>query len=309
MKRIGLLLLVFFILLGGYFFVRGYAQPGTFNPPEALLFTGWTADAFTELVLEDKENTVKMIKDDTSWMVDGHLVDQSRINLFLTTIGSMETVSRASTNPENHTRFRVGEDGVLFTAKLNDGSEESFIIGKSAGGNSMYIRQPESDEVYVIDRSASSLFTTDLLSWRVREIVSVAEQDIKSVQFKNRLDDYTLIKEADEYTLQRSGRAGVSVDAEKAGMWVNRLAQVASDGFLTKEEVEQKSSESPLATIMISKAFLVEGEPEEQILKVYTAEKEGFYYVLQDDSAGYLVNQTYFDNQFPRYTELLDELR
>ena len=309
MKQIISLIVVFILLVGGYLFVKDLSQPKEFQAPENLTLSNWQEDKFSEIIMQTQASIELKKQDDGNWLVNGFKADPLRMQTFLPTLSEAKIVSKASTNPNNHERFDVADGGIKLMLKFIDGTEENYIVGKSAGGSSLYVRLTDQDDVYVLDGPSLSLFNTQISVWRDHKVTSLTEDDIESVQFTNAFNTYTVAIKDGEWNLDRVGFASLSVLPDKISPWLNKVVKIQAGDFPDQVEIDSKKESQALATITLTKKDQEADQANLEIWKIYPASKEGFYLLIREqDQSGFFVSQSTIDDVFPLYSELRSEL-
>jgi hypothetical protein len=304
MKNLAVLLLLLVLLLGGYFLVRSFPRTNEFAPPPEFHVEKWQQADFNKvlMVFED-DSKIELAKQNGVWMVNGFMADQDRLQDLVAAFGQADITSRVSTNAQNHDRFEVGSSGVQLTIEKNDQSLQQFIVGKSAGGESVYVRLSEEDEVYVLTGLPRYLVSDELDIWRERDIVLLEPDQIRAVRFQQGLAGWDLFLEDAEWKLQTGQGAQQNVDEQKALAHLAKIRNLSAVEFAENEEPGQE-----LYT------FTVEQGTEDELSQTYTyrvlaSEQADRLFVSDEEGLLYLLQESALEQVFVPYLELLEELQ
>lgn len=311
MKQLLTLVILFAVLLGGYFFLRQASQPEDFRPPASLSLDNFAKDAFTEIVFSfHNKDDIKLEKVGNTWKVNGYGTDSDRMEQLLTGLDAAQVTSLVSTNSENHSRFRVDEKGgVEMRVSFNNADSENYMLGKSAGGESTYIRLPNEEAVYVMEGLGRYLLSEELTAWRDKKVAGFSGAEVRKVSFSGLGQAYELVLEEEQWVLQRNRLADLSLAADKVSSWLDGLAAINAVDFPSDEKLEDLANSSVLASVEVELGG-VESFTGKRVWKVYSTEDDQQLLLVRDsDNLGFLISKGIYDVIFQPAADLIEQLK
>lgn len=304
MKKLGILIIVALILTGGYLLLRNYSQPKEFTAPESIVINQATQEKVDEIrMVFSDESQIILKKSNGQWTVNDLSASMEQISRLFAAFMDAKVTSRVSSNSLNHDRFEVGSEGVELT--LSSGSEiiEQLIIGKSAGGNSVYIREKDDDSVYVMDGLPGHFFTEDEANYRSRKIVNATAVQVRAVKYSGNFESWEVKKTDGKWFIQTGQAAPAELDTDKTLAWLESLTAMQAAAFPEEGFIEGIS----LGT------FSVETGSEEEYagtmdFRINESTDESLLAVKNSEDLSYLVQKSSFEEAFAGYQDLLDRL-
>ncbi|MEZ4824149.1 MAG: DUF4340 domain-containing protein [Ignavibacteria bacterium] len=106
---------------------------------------------------------------------------------------NLKIESIVSTNPEKKTTDLQMIISLKFRF-MKMGFKGKFIVGSAApGGISSYIKKPDSETVYLADGiDKNNYFRTDISEWKDKNIISIPQQGINSIEFNTGGENFTV---------------------------------------------------------------------------------------------------------------------
>lgn len=304
MKKLGILFAVLLILIGGYFLLQWYSQPDEFIPPADFKISEWTRENINEIRLvfdDDKQIVVK--ESEGKWEVNDKLADSSRLNELFEAFKETEITSRVSTNSQNHSRFEVDEKGVEFSLVADNEVIQQLIVGKSAGGNSAYIRMPEQDDVYVFNNFPKHLLVSDLSIWRDREISAAEPTEVRMVSYQSGRSTWQVNKTSEGWVIQLNSNLPILVDSAKVESWLTSVAGLQASGF--PEEGQEPGWEK--GVVIIETGSVEEFSAKEE-LTIFSSSEENQVEIVNGDLR-FLAIETTIDSIYQTYFELVERFK
>lgn len=298
-----MLILVLVVLMLGYLGLRAYSQNQDFVMPEAFQVSRWNKDQVDELrFVFSGEKQLVLKNQNGTWFADGFPADASRIDQLFDQLGEATATSRASTNPQNHGRFEVDGKGVTLTMLKQNTVVQDLVIGKTAGGDAVYARLPDQDDVFVLAGIQRHLISDDLLVWRDRAVADFSADNARRVQYAENQIRWDLVSTAGGVTLGTDRLAVVDADTEKVAGYLKIITALRAVAFPSKEEQDTAQGKSTFATVTFEL-----GNPEtferKVVWNVYT-DTAGRYLVVRDvDQIGFYVDASTFDEAFGDYAQ------
>lgn len=304
MKKLGILFVVLLILTAGYFLLRWYSQPDEFVPPADFKISEWTQENINEirLVFEgDKQVVIK--EDEGKWRVNDFPADSKRITDFFNSLKETGISSRVSSNSQNHSRFEVDDKGTDLTFVSNDQIVQQLIVGKTAGGNSAYVRLPEQDDVYVINNFPIHLLSEEVSFWRDREVVAAEPSEVRMVAYQSGGSTWKVNKIEDGWTIQLNSYSPVAVDSVKVESWLTSVVGLQASGF--PEEGSELSLK--VGTVTIETGTVEEFSTKEELF-IHSSDEEGQIVVVNGDLQFLAIEDT-INSIYQTYSELAERFK
>lgn len=299
MKRNAILVLILFFLLAGYYSLKAFPRNEEFIAPVSFVVDQWNRDTLASIKIKNGEESVNLALQNGEWTVNEKKVDAQRLSDLFDAFAEAEVTSRVSTNPQHHERFEVGESAKELVLSTENSEIQQLIVGKNAGGTSVYVRLPEDDAVYILSGVPAYLIDTNIELWRERKLLAVEPSDIRSVNFNG---DWTLLNEGEGNWVVEGRRTNTSVDASKVIDWLGKLSSVQATEFIEDEPGR-----------LISTIVVETGTPSTVVstieLSIHRSEKDGMYHAVDEANEGYYITASNFDSIFVDEGDLLDELK
>ena len=309
MKQLLTLVVLFGVLVLGYIFLRQVSEPSAFEAPAELSLQNFVRDDFTRIVFKfPSAGDVFLKKDGGVWTVNGFAAEATKVEQLLVALDKAEVSSLVSTNPDNHKRFQVDEStGVTMEVSFVDADTEVYVLGKSAGGQSTYVRKPEQPDVFVMDGLARFSITEAEDSWRDRKIVSASSEMIRKVVFEG-AQSWEVVFEEEKWLLKRQFVADVELDTSKVDNWLKSLAAISASGFKVLEEGDRDKKPVQTITLELGDAEAFSGK---EVLTVFEAvdDEQSYLILKEDDESGYLIYKTTLDGVYEPLVDLLERLQ
>ncbi|MBI4121925.1 MAG: DUF4340 domain-containing protein [Parcubacteria group bacterium] len=303
MKRLSILLIILVVLLLGYFGLRSRGEQKTFESPAAFQTSRWNTDQVDELRFTFAGGKQLILQNEAGkWLVDGFPADPGRVEQFFEQLGQASISSRASTNSQNHGRFEVDAKGVTLALVKQNEVIQDMVIGKTAGGDTVYVRLPDQDDVYVLSGLQRYLIADTTAAWRDNTIADFSADKIRRLQYVQNKNQWDLLRTPDGFTLAAPRLAPLTVDKEKTSGYLTSVAGLAAPDFPTKEEQEAAVAK-PAYAIVTFELGTVEAFERKVVWTVY--EVQGRYLVVRDsDKIGFYVEASSFSDVFGDYNQV-----
>lgn len=302
MKRLPALLGLFAVLVLGYIALRWYSQPADFQAPEALRFESFSPESADEvrLVFADGKQ-ISLDKHTDGWKINDLPADASKVEGVLNSLADAEVTSRVSGNSQYHERFEVDGKGVKMTVLEGDQVKAEFIVGKTAGGDAVYVRLPEQDDVYVMSGLQRYALNEDPSLWRERKVASFQPEQVRRINYSENQIQWSLVETTDGWTLGTNRIAAAPVDADKVETFLRTVANLGAVDFPSKEEVETaRNSRSTFATAVLEIGSVETFERKETWF-IYAGDADSYLIVRESDGVGYNVPLQNVDDAFSDY--------
>ncbi|MBL7053676.1 DUF4340 domain-containing protein [Patescibacteria group bacterium] len=117
------------------------------------------------------EDEILLEKDDDLWSVNGFQADKEIVNNFLNSLKNIKVDKIVSKNPSNHKEFLLGNDLGKEIIIIQEDNIISFLTGKKGVEyNSVYLRWPNQDEVYLVKTNINDFLIKQSQEWENKDI-------------------------------------------------------------------------------------------------------------------------------------------
>ncbi|MEM9071676.1 MAG: DUF4340 domain-containing protein [Myxococcota bacterium] len=168
------------------------------------------ADAVTELTIVrpspeegGEPETVTLTKQGDRWQVTAPVeadADQDAVGTALTKLADLDVQGVAASNPDNHERLEVGDNGIKVEVKAGGDTVATLIIGAYRSRNTM-VRLDGQDVVVTVAGSIKFAFNKELKDWRNRRVVNEPPERVATVRFASENGNWEFSRNAsDEWT-------------------------------------------------------------------------------------------------------------
>ena len=171
MRRLGLFALIFIVLAGLYWLLEGQ---GKRSPKTVHLLTSFEPAHVERInITSPGTDAIVLQRTDGAWLVssDGPscAADSPAVQALLDSLKALTTGSMVSRNPERHALYEVSPETGLRVETLDRDNRvlAALLIGTS-GPNifSTYVRDDNSDHVYLVDGILQNAASKTLNEWR-----------------------------------------------------------------------------------------------------------------------------------------------
>lgn len=309
MKRIGILAAIAVALIALYLGARAYNGTSTFEAPSDFRTSEWQSDRIDHIRLAfpgGKE--IDLRKKDGKWTVNDLPADQARVDQVLTYFDAAEITSRVSTNPANHASFDV-DAGKGLTATLFSGDEQiqQVILGKTAGGETVYARLPEKDEVYVMSGVSRYYFVDELNTWRDRSIANFSKDTVRQIEYTENQIYWKLLNTTEGWTLASKWIGPIALDKDKVDGFLATVAGLQAMDFATKEAVDNARDKKATFAKVVVEVGTPETFERRETWSVYT-DQDRYLVVRESDSLGFYVSKDAIDPALTDYADIKTRL-
>lgn len=164
--------------------------------------------------------------------------DRSRVSGALGNFGGLAEGVVVSSNEDKRRLYRVEATGVR--VKLFDRNGElidDIIVGKNGPDlASSYVRRSNEDEVYLLDRSISGVFTPFVQDWRDRKLWILKPEEIVAISIDSKDGSFSARKDRDGKWIDASG--GIEPDQEGMNDIATKLLRVNAEGFPSDPDMD-----------------------------------------------------------------------
>jgi len=304
MKQIAILLGVFVVLfLLWLIFGRETIDK---TEPAGSLVPNFKSDSVAKIELTQDEKTTVLQKSGDIWLVEtsnNYSADKKSVEDILDKVSDFKTDNLISDKPDKQSIFEVDSSGI--EAKFSDSSNNlmaHFFVGKMGTDyQSRYVRQADSNNVYIMDGNLRSMFGKESGEWRDKTIFDFIAENVTKL---------TLVSEDSKILLQLGAENNewklIEPEETKAKKDVveqilNALSSLKASDFAEKKELKEYELEEPKSLVS---ADLNDGTSKTLFVG---KEESGKYYVKRvDQETVFSVFKSTINNQL---LKKLDDLR
>ena len=295
-------LLVVQVVLGAVVFWPREAAVGG-----GLLFANREEAEIVALAIADGDHKrVALAEQGAEWVLpeaDAFPADGDRVAPLLQKIGQLRTGRLVTVTEGSHARLQVGEQ--KFNRKLqitwSDGSQDTLLLGSTAGAGATHFRLLGEDEVYL---------TAELTPWDANPAASnyietqffnVDSDAITAIVLQNNNGSFNFAKANEKWTWEELA-ADETLDDTALNRFISQVSSVRMIAPLGKERQQAYGLEQPQATAIIMAE--IDGAVHEYVLRL-GAEREGnfvfsasgaeYIVTVSEYTAGNLIDKTHAD--------------
>jgi len=199
----------------------------------ATLFEGMTPDAVQAVRMTGPDGTAELSRATGRWTVNGWDADGVQVSQLLNELRLMEVGDLVATNPANHQRMGVDDEGAVRVEVDVDGDTRTVLIGDQGPRfGTAYGRLPGEDDVYVLEGDLRTHARKSVDAWRDKEIVAVDTAAVGRIEIERDGTSYAVVRGDSVWTLEDGG----DVDAIQVRNVLVELSSVVASGFLTEAD-------------------------------------------------------------------------
>ena len=205
MKSKTLLYLVVFIVLAvaAYFLTSDRGEKTTSYDLSETRFFEIDSAKVDKIEIKNIKGDVVLSKATGEWRIESpfqYRTVSSYVEGIVSGLKNLKIESIVSTNPEKKDTYGFTDDNQSEVSVYENGVlKGKFIVGSAApGGISSYIKKPDSETVYLADGiDKNNYFRTDISEWKDKNIISIPQQGINSIEFNTGGENFTVAKNAE----------------------------------------------------------------------------------------------------------------
>lgn len=197
-----------------------------------------------------------------------HRADRMRVNSALGSFGGLDAGIVVSTNKDKRGLYQVDAGGLRVQLFDEDGKTiDDVIVGKNGPDlGSSYLRRSGSDEVVLVRRPLTGVFSPLAENWREKRLWSLPADDIVGIALKAKDGAFSAVKR--DGTWKSPEDQGQAIDQEAMQNAIGNLIDMRADGFAE----ESAGDEEVMLTLSLTRQT---GKPLE--LTVYEKDASGSY--------------------------------
>jgi hypothetical protein len=274
------------------------------SEPAASLFPDFQSTNVAKIELTKEEKTTVLKRDGDRWLVetsDNYPADEKFVEDILSKVSEFRTDNLISDKPEKQSLFEVDNSGGIET-KYFDSSNNllaHFFVGKMGTDyRSGYVRQADSNNVYIMDGNLRSMFGKESGEWRDKTIFDFTSGNVTKLNIVSESEKIVLQLNAEnnEWKLIEPEEAKGKKDVVERIL--NTLSSLKANDFSEKKELKEYELDEPKSIIS---AYLNDGASKTLFIG---KEENGKYYVKRaDQETVFLVYKSTINNQLLKKLE------
>lgn len=203
--RSTLILLLVLIGLGAYVYFVEVPKPDP-DKKEAL-FSGVKSEDVSELQLDYADRKIHLKKNDGQWRLTEPIesaADASAVDGVINTATTAEIKKKLEGGSGDLARYGLDKPLVTLTLKVGDKELTPVSVGKEAPvGGSVYVLRKDEPSVLLSSSSLRLGLDKQVKDLRDKKILTVADDDLRSIEIHSDRKDIRLVKDGDTWKLER----------------------------------------------------------------------------------------------------------
>lgn len=199
----------------------------------AAVFDGVSEAAVTELRMSNESGEIVLAGGAGAWTVNDLRTDSGTVTRFWNVLTGLEVGDLVASNPDNHARMGVADDGGAVLEIDIDGETRAVVVGDQGPRfGTTYVRLPGQDEVYVADGDLRSHLRRELADWQNRVVVRIDTSAVARVEIERDGETYVLVRGDSLWTFE----GGAETNNNTARGVVAELANLIAAGVLVEAD-------------------------------------------------------------------------
>lgn len=263
-NRLMVAALAFIALLGGLIYVvnqRADDDEPDSESTEVPELPEIDRDAITAVTITrpgegDEPESVTLSKVGDVWRVTAPIdadADTTAVDTVLDKLAEMEVQGVAATNPENHERLEVGDNGIRVEVKAGDEVIANLIIGAYRSRNTM-VRIEGQDTVVTVSGSIKYAFNKDLKDWRNRRVANEDPASVIAARFESDNGTFEFVRnEESEWTQPEGAEEIERFGPTKVQSIVSSIARMRAVNFAAQDVAREATGlDAPSGTVTLT---------------------------------------------------------
>ncbi|MBU0910883.1 MAG: DUF4340 domain-containing protein [Proteobacteria bacterium] len=234
-----------------------YLPSGEKGQPMVELFPGLTADTVAQLSITDatgKTLSLKREKDENWFIDDGSSdmfpADAGQIQHIISNLTSLQLQRLVTRTRSSHIPLQV--DDKVFAKKIvltaKDGKTQTLFLGSPSGPQTIHVRPPSTDDVYLARGISTWNLDTHKESWWQKVYVQVDRNSLHEVTLKNSHGSFTLRKDGEKWQVD-GDQSQQEPEPAALDNFLQKLTHIAINSYLGKQYQGK-----PLDTVILTLA-------------------------------------------------------
>ena len=306
MKKPIYLLLGILLLFVIIYFLLIQKERKTFAPVKVENFLQLDSTQVDRIEFGKFDTKLVFQKINQRWQVvepDSYRADNDAIGKLVSAASHLEVGEIISSNKQKQLLFQV--DTLMgtrlgFFARGNQLA--SVVVGKMSSDRlHVYLRKTDSDDVYLTKGYFTGIPDRKLEDWRDRGIFTFDPKQIKEIELSQDKEKFKLTKEdtlwqLSLYPYQKSSQA----DGQAVENYVKTLANMTTDGFARKPEIEEMDFEKPQLELKLT---FLDGHEEKLFAALKHKEDNRYFVKTNQDKSVFVL----YEHNFKRLVKKFED--
>ncbi len=198
-----LILLVLFVLLGGYVYwveIKGAKEKEAAEEASKKLFE-FIQDSLTHVRIINAQGHFSFVRRNNVWYLEKPVVDLANEQNITAALDNLETLkykTRFTIQPAEVAEFGLGDKALVVKVKDNNGKQDSLRIGDDTPVGSDVFAAKVDTVVFTIPRYVKISLNKKLFEWRDRHLALFERNDVQSLTVKNPYGTFLIENRGDD---------------------------------------------------------------------------------------------------------------
>jgi uncharacterized protein DUF4340 len=290
LARLAMVLIALLLLWGG----ASLARRGSSGPAESDRFAipQISRDSVDSVIIMRPADTTRLVRRDSSWMVNGHPAAQSAIQELFSALGdTARRTELVAGRSASHSALGVDSaKGSRVRIVRGDSTVADLVQGNRGpsldGG---YFRAAGDSAVYLVGGNLAQVLERSQDEWRDRRIAGVVADSVGRIEVSRGKRSYSVRRDGARWMLE-SGPA----DSAAVAAFLADYKQVEAAGFATKAQADSAKFGRPDRRTALLRA---DGTP--LVTLAFDSTANGFWVKSGEDSTVYRVDTWFADRLVP----------
>ncbi|HKK08657.1 MAG TPA: DUF4340 domain-containing protein [Gemmatimonadota bacterium] len=173
-------------------------------------------------------DTLRLVRDEEGWSIDGHATDSAQVARFWTAVDSARVTEIAARNPAHHDALGITDAAALtLVFHRGDGDSVRLLLGKAGPYYpSVYARLPGQDDVWLVRGSLRREASRSADEWRDRTVARVDTSVLRTVVVTRHDTTLRLVRGDTAWSVD-----GKPADGGAVGRMLDQLADLQASAF------------------------------------------------------------------------------
>ncbi len=192
-------------------------------------FTRLNRVTVSEVRFDGPDGPMVLSKEGESWTIQGLPADSGTVARFWQAVEEASISELIARNPDNHERMGLaGESASSMSFELEDDMREMIVGNAGPSPGTSFVRQPESDNAYLLSSNLRSYVDRALPDWRDRRVVVLDTTRISRIELTRPGDSYAVVRGDSTWTFE----GGSTADANAIRGLIEELGTLRANGFV-----------------------------------------------------------------------------
>jgi hypothetical protein len=240
---VGALVVVLALYAGVWMVSRWTGGGPSAAPALANVFEGASPSVVTRVQMTGPKGSVTLARTDTTgrtWTVNGFATDSGTVAGLFSALKDTKIGDLVSTNPANQTAMGISADSAMTLSFDVGGDTRTLLVGGNGPRyNTVYVRLPDQDKVYLAEGHLRSEVARSVDDWRSKRVVALDTASVHRLEVERDGQSYTLVRGDSTWALA----GGEGVDKTSVKNILTELSGLQAAGFLLPDDTLAETPE------------------------------------------------------------------